>query len=121
MDSGSIIALVTDGCRKIRGAGSKQGGPAIRTVSFRFDCIRYSDAHGLNGGLRRGCRPFIASPMKPRLVPVLLLLALCTLAPAQVPSRAFDVRAHGAVGDGSTLDTDAINRAIEAAAAAGGG
>src|SRR6476660_370462 len=34
---------------------------------------------------------------------------------------AFDVRAFGAVGDGKTVDTVAINRAIEAAAAAGGG
>ena len=33
----------------------------------------------------------------------------------------FDVRAFGAVGDGKALDTAAINRAIEAAAAAGGG
>src|SRR6185437_2035903 len=33
----------------------------------------------------------------------------------------FDVRAHGATGDGKTLDTDAVNRAIEAAAKAGGG
>lgn len=33
----------------------------------------------------------------------------------------FDVRAYGATGDGKTLDTDAVNRAIEAAAAAGGG
>jgi len=33
----------------------------------------------------------------------------------------FDVRSYGATGDGKTLDTDAINRAIEAAAAAGGG
>lgn len=33
----------------------------------------------------------------------------------------FDVRAFGAAGDGQTLDTPAINRAIEAAAAAGGG
>jgi len=34
---------------------------------------------------------------------------------------AFSVRAHGARGDGSTLDTDAINAAIAAASAAGGG
>lgn len=34
---------------------------------------------------------------------------------------AFDVRAYGAAGDGKTLDTPAINRAIEAAASAGGG
>jgi polygalacturonase len=33
----------------------------------------------------------------------------------------FDVRQYGATGDGKTLDTDAVNRAIAAAAAAGGG
>jgi polygalacturonase len=33
----------------------------------------------------------------------------------------FDVRKYGATGDGKTLDTEAVNRAIEAAAAAGGG
>ena len=33
----------------------------------------------------------------------------------------FDVRAFGAKGDGHTIDSDAINRAIDAAAAAGGG
>jgi Endopolygalacturonase len=33
----------------------------------------------------------------------------------------FDVRTYGATGDGKTVDTPAINRAIEAAAAAGGG
>jgi polygalacturonase len=33
----------------------------------------------------------------------------------------FDVRAFGATGDGKTLDTVSVNRAIEAAAGAGGG
>ena len=33
----------------------------------------------------------------------------------------FDVRTYGATGDGKAVDTPAINRAIEAAAAAGGG
>src|SRR5437879_6982065 len=38
------------------------------------------------------------------------------------PSQLFvDARAFGAVGDGRALDTPAINRAIEAAAASGGG
>jgi polygalacturonase len=44
---------------------------------------------------------------------------------AQVPGSAstfwFNVRAYGATGDGKTLDSPAINRTIEAAAAAGGG
>jgi polygalacturonase len=47
------------------------------------------------------------------------LLALVLSASA--PAREFDVRAFGATGDGTTIDSDAINRAIVAAAAAGGG
>lgn len=39
----------------------------------------------------------------------------------QARALEHDVRAFGAKGDGRTLDTDAINKAIEAAAAAGGG
>ncbi len=57
------------------------------------------------------------------------LLAATSLAAAEPAASAqtvaaplhYDVRAFGATGDGQTLDTDAINRAIEAAHAAGGG
>ncbi len=42
--------------------------------------------------------------------------------PGKLPAQGlFDVRQFGATGDGKTLDTQAVNRAIEAAAAAGGG
>src|SRR5215831_2215424 len=41
--------------------------------------------------------------------------------PAAQPRSVFDVRAYGAKGDGRSLDTLPINRAIEAAANAGGG
>jgi hypothetical protein len=43
------------------------------------------------------------------------------LRPAPIPSGVFDVRDHGAVGDGRTADTAALQRAIDACAAAGGG
>jgi len=41
--------------------------------------------------------------------------------PVPSAARQFDVKAFGAVGDGKTVDTPAINRCIETAAAAGGG
>ena len=42
--------------------------------------------------------------------------------PASSPAPGiFDVRKYGAVGDGKAVDTPAVNRAIEAAATAGGG
>jgi polygalacturonase len=51
------------------------------------------------------------------------LAALPVLATAAgaAPQTRYDVRSYGARGDGSTLDTAAINAAIEAAAQAGGG
>src|SRR5450759_1906000 len=43
------------------------------------------------------------------------------LLPGQLRGGVFDVKAFGAKGDGKTPDRDAINKAIEAAASAGGG
>src|SRR5689334_11371329 len=58
---------------------------------------------------------------------LLLVLALCCCAAAfeqkSAPrgARVFDVKTFGAKGDGKALDSPAINKTIEAAAAAGGG
>jgi polygalacturonase len=57
-----------------------------------------------------------------RLAVALLLLGAVEPARAipQAPA-VYDVRSFGARGDGQTVDSDAINKAVEAAAAAGGG
>ena len=54
-------------------------------------------------------------------LPLLLAVLGGTPALAQQPGRVYDVRTFGARGDGHTVDTDGINRAVEAAATAGGG
>lgn len=52
-------------------------------------------------------------------IAALVVIAMVT-AHAQQPGR-YDVSRYGAVGDGKTIETGAINKAIEAASAAGGG
>jgi polygalacturonase len=49
------------------------------------------------------------------------ILPAATLKSSKNGPRIFDVMAHGAAGDGKTLDTAAINQAIVACHAAGGG
>ena len=70
----------------------------------------------------------VSIPAYPRLAASYLLVFIaaglpCTQAQPSAPSptRTYDIRAFGATGDGKTLDTDAINRTIAAAAADGGG
>lgn len=55
------------------------------------------------------------------ILPFLLVLMAAQVSAAFTPVRVFSVRDYGAVGDGVVLDTSAINQAIGAAAAAGGG
>jgi polygalacturonase len=54
-------------------------------------------------------------------IPTMSLASATQPGGAAPPLGIFDVRTYGATGDGKTLDTAAVNRAIDEAAAAGGG
>jgi len=69
--------------------------------------------------IRRDFLRLSAAGIAGALLPSAALAALAI--PAELNSGSYDVRRFGASGDGKTLDTPAINRAIEAAASAGGG
>lgn len=57
--------------------------------------------------------------MKVSFLPVAILVFCCTS--WLTAQQFFDIKAYGAIGDGSHLNTDAIQSAIDAAAGAGGG
>lgn len=56
-----------------------------------------------------------------RIFPLPSVLLITGLLGTAAQAADFDVRTHGATGDGRTLDSPAIRRAIDAAAQAGGG
>lgn len=56
-----------------------------------------------------------------RILSLVLFPAACVLMHAQTAPKVFNVRDHGAKGDGHALDTAAIQAAIDAAVSSGGG
>lgn len=59
--------------------------------------------------------------MKKNGIILCFFLFAAALQASQTDAYLYNIRSFGAVGDGKTLDTEAINKAIKAAAVAGGG
>jgi len=55
------------------------------------------------------------------MVPVLWFLILFSISVSAQTGRTYNIKNYGAIGDGKTLESPAINKAIEAASANGGG
>ncbi len=70
---------------------------------------------------QKGARAAVRVVMLAALLLPLSAARVTAQPPAGRAVQVYDVRSFGARGDGRTLDTAAINQAIEAAAAAGGG
>jgi polygalacturonase len=68
-------------------------------------------AAGVSSGLRLTQSSLAQSPKGPH----------SKLPATSLPGTHYDVRTFGAKGDGKSIDTPAVNRAIETAAVAGGG
>jgi len=62
-----------------------------------------------------------AEAMPPQIAPIVAPFDMPRMQRPVFPDRVVDIRDHGAVGDGKTLNTTAIAKAIAAGAASGGG
>src|ERR1700754_3280025 len=92
--------------RPIPGLLPRDGGCSMD--AFRRDFLKLATT-----GLAGAATTVIATPGARADTPASM--------PAAGTASVYDVRLYGAKGDGKTIDSPAINRAIEAAAAAGGG
>jgi hypothetical protein len=109
------------------------GGARASGSDFFTGCLIRNDEFPVNdnyctrreaypaGGSATGRRAEIQSDDMPMWLRIKLLVALVAALLQPLAAGDFNVRNHGAVGDGKALDTAAIQRAIDAAAAAKGG
>ena len=74
-----------------------------------------------NGRLRRDIYKAAGKGLGAGALTAIAMQAEAQTGTVKSGSRDFNVREYGAAGDGKSIDTPAVNRAIEAAAAAGGG
>jgi polygalacturonase len=96
---------------------------AVCCPSSDFGCSNEIVKNNLTVGRRRDLLKLASSALTVAAIPVSGLALDITKAPENSgrPGGFFDVRKFGATGDGKTLDTAAIHRAIQAAVDVGGG
>ena len=69
----------------------------------------------------QGCRNGLRAGIPERLRRMAWAVCAAVVCAACGDADGFDIRDYGAVGDGQTLNTEAIQRAVDACHAAGGG